>query len=238
MNMNRPTAVLASGFFILASALQSEQRSCRVVFPERPHGGPKSAFLFDGSGSRAITLPSMNFSEVIRLPSGELTIALTADDISDPETLPPDAPSLSIPEELMDFYIILTPDPENKVFPVKMILVNAAAGELNPGETLWCNFTPHRISAKLGGDEMSVDPGGRTVSRNPVPASGYYTAEFEYKINGKGAWAPIGEQQWWHDAKSRHLGLVLNSGRKLPDIHLLRDFRDPEGPETGVPLPE
>lgn len=78
----------------------------------------------------------MNLSEVIEFPPGALTIALTTDNISDAESLAPGAPLLRIPENLKDFYIILTPDPQNKHIPVKLNLVDAGAGKLNPGETL------------------------------------------------------------------------------------------------------
>jgi hypothetical protein len=184
----------------------------------------------------------MNLSEVIEFPAGELTIALTTDKISSAEALSPDAPLLRIPETLMDFYIILTPDPQNKHIPVKLNLVDAGAGKLNPGETLWYNFTQHRIIGKLGGANMSVDPGGRAISKEPLPASGHYAAGFTYQVNGNGPIAPIGEQFWWHDAASRHLGFIVNTGGKLPKLYFFRDFRDTEptvrNPQAPAPSVE
>jgi hypothetical protein len=176
----------------------------------------------------------MNLSEVIELPHGDLTIAMTASKINDPKDLPPNAPLLKIPEKVTDFYIIITPDPKNQALPIKMNLVDTGEGKLKTGETLWFNSTEHRILAKLGDNEMSVDPKGRTVSKNPVPASGYYIAKFAYQENGKGEPAPITEQSWWHDAASRHLGFIENSGGKLPKIYFYRDFRDPEPTDKGV----
>ncbi len=216
---------------ILANSLQAK-RTCRVVFPERPQSAPKSAYIFDGKESQSITLPSMNLSEVIELPSGELTIAMTSNKITDPKALSPNAPLLRIPEKLMEFYIIITSDPNNKELPIKMNLVDAGAGKLNEGETLWYNFTEHRIAAKLGSAEMTVDPEGRAISKDPTTASGYYTARFIYQAHGKGEYAPITEQNWWHDAASRHLGFMYNSGGKLPKIYFYRDFRDPEEEKT------
>ena len=83
----------------------------------------------------------------------------------------------------------------------------------------------HRIVAKLGGAKMLVEPKGRTVSKDSIAASGYYSAQFGYQVNGKGKLAPITEQSWWHDAESRHLGFMLNSGGRLPKIYFYRDFR-------------
>jgi len=228
MNITLTVALLAAGFSLLADTLQAKQRTCRIVFPERPRDAPKIAYLFDGSKSLMVTLPSMNLSEVIEFPDGELTIAMTLNEISDPKTLSPDAPLLKIPETVSDFYILITPDPKNQALPVKMNLVDTGGGKLNPGQTLWYNFTEHRIVAKLGSAEMSVNPMGRTISKDPVPTSGYYTARLAYQAKGVGALAPITEQFWWHGAESKHLGFIVNSGGKLPKIYFFRDYRLPE----------
>jgi hypothetical protein len=238
MNFSSNIAILSAAFLISASTLHGKPRSCRLVFPERPEGAPKIAYLFDGSKSQAVSLPSMNLSEVIELPGGELAIAMLASAISDPELLPPQAPVLKIPEGVMDFYIIITPDPENKTLPIKMNLVDTGGGKLKAGETLWYNFTGHRIAAKLGSAQMTIDPQGRTISKDPMPASGYYVAQFAFQANGKGAYAPITEQSWWHDANSRHLGFMYSSGGKLPKIYFFRDFRDPEATKEEIKVVE
>lgn len=235
MNSTHAITILSAVFLLCSNTLQAEPRSCRIVFPERPQAAPKTAYLFDGSKSQRVTFPSMNLSEVIELPSGELTIAMTANEISDPNVLPPNMPLLKIPELVTNFYIIITPDPQNQTFPVKMNLVDTGGGKLKPGETLWCNLTEHRIVAKLGSAEMTVDPKGRAISKDPVPASGYYVAKFAFQANGKDAFAPITEQSWWHDAKSRHLGFMVYTGGKLPKIYYFRDFRDPEPIEEEKP---
>jgi len=234
MNFSAAIAILSAAFLMSVNSLHAKPRSCRLVFPERPEGAPKIAYLFDGSKSQAVSLPSMNLSEVIELPDGDLAIAMTPSAVSDPELLPPQAPALKIPELVTDFYIIITPDPENKVLPVKMNLVDTGAGKLKPGETLWYNFTPHRIIAKLGGADMKVDPQGRTITKDPIPASGYYVARFAFQEDGKGEFAPITEQSWWHDSNSKHLGFIYNSGGKLPKIYYFRDFRLPEAEETAT----
>ena len=79
--MIRIITILTAGLFIVANTLHAQSRTCRIVFPERPQSAPKVAYLFDGKVSLAVTLPSMNLSEVIKLPPGELTIAITTDKI-------------------------------------------------------------------------------------------------------------------------------------------------------------
>lgn len=237
--MTRILFILNVGFLLLANTLCAQSRTCRIVFPERPQSSPKVAYLFDGKVSQAVTLPSMNLSEVIKLPPGELTIAMTADKITDPKNLSSGSPMLKIPENTGEFYIIITSDPENKVIPVKMNLIDTGGGKLKAGETLWYNLTEHRIAAKLGSIDMSVDPMGRTISKDPVQASGYYVAQFAFQADGKGEYAPITEQSWWHDTTSKHLGFMVNTGGKLPRIYYYRDFRSKEEEDsTGDIKPE
>jgi hypothetical protein len=239
MNTTHAIAVLTAGLFLLSShTTYAKSRTCRLVFPERPRDAPKMAYLFDGSRNISVHLPSMNLSEVFSLPGGELTILLSRDEIKDPEILPPNAPRLRIPETVGDFYIILTPDKDNADLPVKMNLVDIGRGKLKPGETLWFNFTDHRIVAKLSETEMAIAPKGRVVSKPPAPASGYYAARFAFQANGTGALAPITEQSWWHDAACRHLGFMVNTGGKLPKIYYFRDFRNPEPTGDTQPVSE
>jgi hypothetical protein len=206
-------------------------RNCRIVFPERPNDAPKTAYLFDGQKSLAVTLPSMNFSEVITLPPGELTLLMTAEEIRDPENLPRGAPKLRIAEGIRDFYILVSPDPDNAMLAVKMTLVDAGR-KLKSGETLWFNLTDHLIAAKLGQGRMTVAPKGITISKDPVPKSGYYKAELAYQPNGEGNFQRITEQSWWHDTRSRHLGFIVNTGGMLPRIYFFRDYRAPDAAEA------
>ena len=213
--------MVALGFACTAHA----GRTCRIVFLERPNDAPKSAYLFDGKESRRVTLPSMNFSEVISLPAGDLTLLMTPSEITDPEDVPPGAPSLEIAETAGDFYILVSTDPLNAELPLRMTKVDAGESKFKPGETLWCNLTAHRFSAKLGGNTMQIEPDSRKVSASPLEKSGYFRAEFEFQPEGKGAYKGITEQMWWHDTKSRHVGFMVDTGARLPRICFYRDFR-------------
>lgn len=235
MKFFRTLALFGTGSLLFGSLVEAKPRTCRIVYPERPRGAPKLAYLFDGEKSHDITLPSMNLSPVVELPGGDLTIAMTSDDVSDPEALVPAAPRLRIPESVTDFYILVTPDPENLHIPVKINLVNPGGGKLKPGETLWFNGTDHRIVGKLGEARLSVKPRARAISKAPVPKSGYYTAEFGYQVNGEGPFAPITEQSWFHDVRSRHLGFIVNTGGKLPRIYFFRDFRLSDAERAEAP---
>lgn len=200
-------------------------RSCRIVFPERPKDAPKVAYLFDGKKSYQVSLPSANFSEVIALPAGEITILITPNEVTGAEEPPTGAPSLAITEGIGDFYIHVTADPANPVLPLRLNLVDFGNGKLSPGETLWINLTDHEIQAKLGENTLTAPPKSQVVAKAPQPESGHYRAEFTYRPQAGGDFQPMTEQNWWHDAKSRHLGFIVSDEGKLPKIYFFRDFR-------------
>lgn len=227
---------MAALFFMGIS--HADVRTCRVVYPERPNDAPKMAYLFDGKESKAITLPSMNLSEVIKLPKGDISIAMTQQKIIDPEQIPAGVPKVNIPENVSHCYIIIMPDLKNPHFPVKLNLVDAGDAKFKVGETLWYNFTEHRILAKLGKVDFDITPKGRAISKAPQEKSGYYVARFAYMPQGTQAAAPITEQSWWHDADHKHVGFMVNTGGKLPKIYYFRDFRMKEEEEQAPPVDE
>ena len=220
-------ALFGAGCLLFTSVLDAKPRTCRIVYPERPRGAPKTAYLSDGEDSRRIGLPSKNLSPVMELPAGALSIAMTPVELGDPAALPPDSPQLQIPEGVTDFYILVTPDPENPILPVQMELVDPGEGGLNPGETLWLNRTDHQIAASLGDAELLAKPRARAISTKPAAESGYYVAEFQYRVKGEGPLVRITEQSWYFDAGSRHLGFIVSAGDRLPKIFFYRDFRAP-----------
>lgn len=150
---------------------------------------------------------------------------MTSDELTDTENSPQNAPRLKVAEGIRDFYIHVTPDPENPLLPLRMNLVDVGNGKLTPGETLWFNLTNYEIVAKLEGSEITIPSEGQAVSRAPLPNSGYYSAEFTYQPVGNGDFQRITEQQWWHDARSKHVGFIVDSGGRLPKIYFYRDFR-------------
>jgi hypothetical protein len=203
----------------------SSTRTCRIIFPERAKDAPKAAYLYDGKKNHQVRLPSANFSKVIELPRGELTVLMSPTEITDPTVLPPATTQLKVEESVQDFYILVSSDPTHTKSPLKFRLIDASDDKLKRGGTLWTNLTDHQIVAKLGNKEMTIKPMSETVSNNPVSSSGYYRAEFSYQPHAEGETYKITEQQWWHDANSKHIGFIVDSGGRLPKIYFYRDFR-------------
>ena len=205
---------------------QSKEKSCRVIYLQRPQDAPTGAYLFDGAVSHKVELPGMNFSEVVNLPAGDITLGMTPGPVDAPENFPKGAPMVKVPAHVMDLYLIVGSDPTNAVLPIRMLALDVSTGKLKPGETIWVNLTGHRIAAKLGDESLDVPPGGRAVGKAPLKASGYYNARFAYQPRDGKELLPIMSKSWWHDAKSKHLGFIIESGGRLPRIFVFRDFRD------------
>lgn len=217
-------------------AQEATHRNCRIVFPGRPADAPKRLHLFDGTSSQEIELPSMNLSPVYNLPAGAMHLKLLTSKPEDSESVPPDAPSIEIPENYHDFYLIVSRDPENKIAAVKLKAINIETANFKLGQTLWINHTDQTIEGKLGDRILSLGPDSSKILDAPFinksePTRGYYHASFTYQVRDKETFEPITEQQWWHDATCRHLGFIEHSGGKLPKIYVFRDFRDPEPKE-------
>jgi len=206
-------------------------RTCRIIFLERPEGAPEEVHLFDGTSSRKVSLPSMNFSEVITLPSGDLELGMTKDPVPKSGDLPPDAPTVKVPAEINDFFLIVVSDPENEILPLRMLSVDAGVERPEPGQTLWINLTKYTIVGNLGRTSLLVAPGERVIGKAPLPESGYYKVHFTYQRAEGDEFLPIMRKSWWLDASSRNLGFITDSGGRLPRIFTFRDQRaaDPAG---------
>lgn len=233
-------ALLASLPFHFAQA--DPARSCRIVFLDRPADAPRLLHLFDGSNSQEVDLPSMNLSQSYEIAPGATQVKLLSAKVGDPGGVPPDAPSVDIPADYADFLLIVSSDPDREIALLKLDVVNLGGENFKPGQMLWNNRTDKAIEGKLGGQTLSLAPESSKIMDAPVsdegvPGNGYYNASFTYQAVEKGVFEPITEQQWWHDARSRHLGFIVDSDGKLPKICFFRDFRDTEPTDRNPQAP-
>jgi hypothetical protein len=209
------------------SAPDGGKRNCRIIFPDRPHDAPAEVYLFDGKASRKVELPSMNLSEVIHLPPGDLELGLTAAPVDKPGQLPPEAPTTKIAASIRDFYLVVVSDPDNKFLPLRMLSVDPNDKRPEPGQTLWINLSKHAISGTLGNESLDIPASARVLAKVPLNANGYLKAEFRYQPQSGGEFLPLMNKSWWFDIKSGNLGFIIDSGGRMPGIFTFRDFRDP-----------
>lgn len=215
-------SLITTGF---SQDLKKSDRTCRLVFPEKPSGSPRFIYLYDGKDNHKLYLSATNFSDVVELKRGDINLVMAFKPIVDPENIPAQYPKLSVPKEIRNFYIFLAVDKKNNVMPLQMRMINLDDGRFKLGNTLWCNFTKHRIAAKLGESKMSVAAGKTTISAEPLPKDGYYRAQFIFQPNSTGGFRRITEQSWWFDADCRYVGFIADRGGMLPRVYFFRDFR-------------
>jgi len=204
---------------------EDKGRTCRIIFPDRPHTAPRVAYLFDGERSHEVDLPSNNFTAPIKLPTGELILVLSPDPVPANGKLPPEAPVAQIATGISDFYLILVSDPENEIMPARILPVDQGSERPGAGQTLWMNLTEHRILGTLGDQSLELPAGECVVADAPLPASGYFKAEFSYQPKSEGETFPVMRKSWWFDDASTNLGFVIESGGRLPKIFTFRDRR-------------
>jgi hypothetical protein len=210
---------------------KAKDRTCRILFLEGPDSAPNKLQLFDGTRSREVELPRLNFSPVYQLPAGNLTLSLLPDPPADPAKLPAGAPRANVAETVVDFYLLLTSDPSNPVAPVKIQVINAGTDRLRAGQMMWFNLTDHQIGGRIGKERLAMQPRS-TVTLDP-PANGAedYPVDLAYRLPGKDIAYPICETKWRHDPKSRSLAFVFaKPGTRTPRVLVFPDFRQSEEP--------
>jgi len=213
---------------------QAKDRTCRILFLERPSDAPATLHLFDGKASREVDLPGMNLSKVYDLPPGKISLALLPTPLSNPEELPPGAPSATVPETAADIYLLVMSDPANKVAPVSLQIVDAGAAKLRRGQTLWFNLTPLTIGGKLGSVTLILKPASRAVMDAPRSDAGDYAVSLAYRMEGNENLYPICETRWVHDPRGRNLGFVIaRHGSRTPRVFVFPDFREEKAENPG-----
>lgn len=209
-----------------AIAQERQKRTFRVIFPEGPDAAPQTLHIFDGSGSREVELPRMNFSPVYELPAGNLHLTFLTSPIDDPEQVPAGAPTARVPENLLDFYLIVASDPANPVVPVSVRVVNVGADRLRAGQMFWFNLTDHQVGGQLGTERLAMRPQSTTIVDPPATGADDYPVNLSYVIEGRDHLYPICETRWRHDPRSRSLAFVFTKpGSRTPRVLVFPDFR-------------
>jgi hypothetical protein len=221
--------------FLLAlasAAFGKEQaaRTCRILFLDGPDTAPNTLHLFDGTRSREVELPRMNLSPVYELPLGNLTLSLLPTPSTDPKVLPSGAPTANLNEAVMDFYLLLTSDPSNKIIPVSIQVIDAGINRLKIGQMLWLNLTEHRIDGRLGSEKLVMPPLSTITLGPPADGACDYIVDLNYRITDKEQDYPICETKWLHDPRSRCVAFVFaEPATHTPRVVVFPDFRETSG---------
>jgi hypothetical protein len=215
---------------VTAHAAETASRTCRILFLNGPSDAPKTLYLSDGVSSQEVELPHMNFSPVYEIRSGALTLAMLPSPPvpragTTPE-IPAEAPNAALTETITDFYLILSSDPDNKVAPVKIQVVNADVSNFKRGQMLWYNLTDTKVGGILGSRKLLIQPNSRLILDAPANGLEDYYVNIHFQPAGKTRAEPLCETRWTHDPRSRSVSFILKPTNSLiPRILCFSDFR-------------
>lgn len=221
---------------LTVSAEKVAKRTCRILFLAAPQSAPQKLFLYDGTTSQEVELPRMNFSPVYEMVGGNIRIRMLPAPVLNPEQVPPEAPEALLPETTGDCYLILSSDPANKVAPVRIQVVNAAADRFKKGQMLWFNLTANDIGGQIGSEQLRLNPNSRQILNAPASSPSPYRVKIGYVIPAEKILRPICETQWQHNPATRMVMFVFNeNGEKVPRVMGFSDFRITAPEKPGAP---
>lgn len=214
------------------AAAPAAKRGFRVVFLGAGNSDLESAVLADGSAFHEVELPRMNLSPVYPLPPGDLVLQLMKSRPVEDEELPKGLPSVKLAAGTTNFYLLVSPDPSNVAFPLRLQVIDAGGADFKPGGMMWFNLTPHDIGGTLGDHKLAIHGGSRIVLGPPVSEAGSYPVDLSFRITGNDQVYPLCETKWRHDPAARTLWFIfIEPGTRTPRILGFPDHREP-APET------
>lgn len=203
-----------------ALSLASAERTVSAVFFDAPPNAPKKMFAHIGKESFEIALPSMNLSDRIEIPSGEVVMQMTHSPVPEGTVIPPTAPSVRIPEDWADVVLLVAANPQSQGdFPIKILPVNASPGVFKPGQLLFFNLTKAQLAGKLGSSTLRVKAGSSVVVDPPAKADEDYPVEIDYLPPNSTEPLPLSRTVWRNEVQMRHLMFILDDkDRMVPRI--------------------
>ena len=221
---SKPTAhaaaPLAALALLLATVLPSEAaRKARAIFIQPTGEIPEKATLFTGSEYAEIELPTRNLSPEIELPAGDLAVAVLPETLAAGQKVPEGTQTFKIPEAWSRCILLFFPDPQNKIFPARVIPVNASAADFPRGHTLIYNVTQAAVVAKFGDSLVKILPGKTASLKPPIDKFGDYPVAIDCVFPGDTKPTSICRSQWQHDPDARQILFITPApGFKVPRV--------------------
>jgi hypothetical protein len=223
-------AILICLFPLVATAQDKGGRTCRLVFLGATDKDPEKLHLHDGTKSREVDLPRLNFSKVYPLPGGAITLRLLAAPPAEGQPVNPAAPSAAVAETLGDIYVLVSPDPSNKTVAARMQVIDASADRFKNGQMLWYNLTAHEVGGQVGKQKLAMKSRSKLILDAPADKGGDYNVNLSFRIAGKGALYPLCETRWVHDPGNRTVLFIMNEpGSRAPRVLGFPDHREDAG---------
>lgn len=220
-------ALIAACLFLSASSASAK---CKVkaIFIQPSDEVPEAAVLCVGEKFAEIDLPRRNLSDAIELEPGDSPIIVLPSKPIGRE-IPPGAPDFTIPDSWSNCILLFFHDPSNKVFPAKVIPVNASSADFPLGDTLIYNVSRATVGAKLGTEVVKILPGKSAAVKPPRTGSGSYLAAIDCAFPGDKQPTALCRSTWQHEAGARQILFVVpQSEQKIPSVWGILDREESE----------
>ncbi|MFM2198209.1 MAG: hypothetical protein RLZZ505_1641 [Verrucomicrobiota bacterium] len=229
MSTSSLSRILLFAVCIAASILPADARKARAIFVQPPDQAAGKAALFTGKEYLEIELPRRNFSPEVDLPAGDLNLAILPGQLAPDSEVPAGAPKIHIPEAWSRCLLLFLPDPSNKVFPARVIPVNASGADFQKGHTLVFNASTAAIMGNFGGQSVKVLPGKFGIMKEPVSGFGAYPVDIACVFPGDAKPTYICRSSWQHDPEARQILFVTPApGYKIPRVWGILDHQRTE----------
>lgn len=210
--------VLATGFLISAVPAAAACK-VRAIFVQPPDDVPEKAVLVVGENYLDIELPQRNLSPEVTLPAGALVVGVLPDKPAAQSELPAGTPNFKIPETWTNCILLFFHDPSNKVFPAKIIPVNASSADFPLGHTLIFNVSSATVAAKFGEIVARVKPDQSVSVKPPRSGSGAYPIAIDCAYPGDKEPIALCRSTWQHEANARQILFITPlPGQKIPRV--------------------
>lgn len=213
---------------LLSASSATAKCKVKAIFIQSNAELPEAAVLRVGEKFTEIELPRRNLSDAVGLETGDSPIIVLPSKPSGKE-IPPGAPHFTIPDSWSNCILLFFHDSSNKVFPAKVIPVNASSAGFPLGDTLIYNVSKATVAAKLGTEQVKILPGKSAAVKPPRTGSGSYPVAIDCAFPGDKQPTALCRSTWQHEADARQiLFIVPQSEQKIPSVWGILDREESE----------
>lgn len=218
MKISRTFSILTVSIFLIVP-LMAQERSLRAVFFKRQPDMQATAVLYQQATSVEVNLPSMNLSEPVTIPAGDQVFTILPQAPQAGVPIPPGAPQIKVPAAWQQVLLLFFPDPNNKVFPVRVLPVDGSLDKFKPGELLCYNLSTAQVAGLLGEAKFRIDSGKSAILKPSRTEAGDYPVAIDCLLPGETHSRPLCRTTWLHDTHIRQLLFIVNANdRPAPHI--------------------
>jgi hypothetical protein len=228
--MHSTFIALIATCLLLSAHSASAKCKVKAIFIEPLDEVPETAVLGVNQQFTDIDLPKRNLSDSVELNAGESPIiVLPSKPIGG--KIPPGIPHFTIPATWSSCILLFFHDPHNKVFPAKVIPVNASSADFPLGDTLIFNVSEATVAARLGTEVMKILPGKSVAVKPPRRGSGSYLAAIDCFFPSDTEPTALCRSTWQHEAEARQILFICpQADEKIPRVWGILDRENTSDP--------